>query len=87
MTFIRFTTDDQRGELKAYLGEGKFQPDPIPTKGGVANCYVEGLQDLLKYICKNGYEHHVCFVRGHAADILEEALVNYLGIEVYRHRG
>lgn len=37
-------------------------------------------------VCENGYEHHVCFVRGHVADILEEALTKYMGIPVYHHR-
>lgn len=41
MTFIRLTTDDQRGTVKAYLGEGVFRDEVIPTKGGVANCYIE----------------------------------------------
>ena len=41
----------------------------------------------MRYICENGYEHHVCFVRGHVADILEEALTKYMGVQVYRHRG
>lgn len=40
----------------------------------------------MKFICKNDFEHHVCFVRGHVADELEEALTTYLGVEVYRHR-
>ncbi|MBQ6221069.1 MAG: hypothetical protein IJJ44_00440 [Solobacterium sp.] len=85
MTFFRVTTDDQKGVMRAYVGEGSFEDETVETKGGVANCYVEGLQDLLKYICKNGFEHHVCFVRGHVADILEEAFTTYLGVEVYRH--
>lgn len=85
MTFARFTTDDAKGVMKAYVGEGRFEAEPIPTKGGVANCHVEHLQQLMQYICKNGFEHHVCFVRGHVADILEEALGTYMGIEVYRH--
>ncbi|MCL1819678.1 MAG: fucose isomerase [Oscillospiraceae bacterium] len=86
MTFIRITTDDTRGIMKAYVGEGEFLAEHIPTKGGTANCRVEGLQELMKYICKNGFEHHVCFVRGHAADVLVEALENYMGIEVFRHK-
>lgn len=84
MTFVRFTTDDRAGALKMYVGEGEFQQEHIPTKGGVANCRVPGLQDLLKYICTNGFEHHVCFVRGHVADILEEA-AKYMGVECHRH--
>ncbi|MCI8401521.1 MAG: fucose isomerase [Lachnospiraceae bacterium] len=86
MTFVRLSTDDQRGKLKAYIGEGVFRSEKLPTKGGLANCYIENLQKLMRVVCKNGYEHHVCFVRGHVADILEEAFSNYLGIEVYRHR-
>lgn len=86
MTFLRITTDDMRGVMKAYVGEGVFREEDIPTKGGVANCYIENLQQLMKYVCENGFEHHVCFVRGHVADILEEALGKYLGVEVHRHQ-
>lgn len=86
MTFFRITTDDAKGVMKAYVGEGTFDDEPLPTKGGLANCRIDHLQELMKYICKNGFEHHVCFVRGHVADQLEEALTTYLGVEVYRHR-
>ncbi len=85
MTFFRVSTDDVNGTVKAYVGEGTFESEPLPTKGGLANCHVDGLQKLMRYICQNGFEHHVCFVRGHVADILQEALENYLGVEVYRH--
>lgn len=87
MTFLRIATDDARGKMKMYVGEGRFGEERIHTKGGVAHCCVDGLQELMRYICKNGYEHHVCLVRGHVADILEEAMQTYFGIEVYRHRG
>ena len=84
MTFVRFSTDDAKGILKMYVGEGTFETEPLPTKDGVANCRVPGLQKLLRYLCENGFEHHVCFVRGHVADILEEA-AKYLGISCHRH--
>lgn len=84
MTFVRFSTDDAKGILKMYVGEGTFEAEPLPTKGGVANCRVPGLQKLLRYLCENGFEHHVCFVRGHVANILEEA-AKYLGISCHRH--
>ena len=84
MTFVRFSTDDAKGILKMYVGEGTFETEPLPTKGGVANCRVPGLQKLLRYLCENGFEHHVCFVRSHVADILEEA-AKYLGISCHRH--
>jgi L-fucose isomerase-like protein len=86
MTFIRITTDDTRGVMKMYVGEGEFGDESVPTKGGVAMCHVPELQKLMRYICDNSFEHHVCFVRGHVADALEEAMGKYMGIEVYRHQ-
>ncbi len=86
MTFLRVTTDDTRGVMKMYIGEGAFEAEEVPTKGGVALCRVPGLQDLMRYICENGFEHHVCFVRGKVADVLAEAMGKYLGVEVYQHK-
>ncbi len=86
MTFCKITTDDSKGIMKAYVGEGEFLADHVDTKGGVAMCHVEDLQSLLHYICDNGYEHHVAFCRGHVADAVQEALERYMGIEVHRHK-
>ena len=86
MTFIRITTDDTKGIMKMYVGEGTFEATEVPTKGGVAYCRVPRLQKLMHYICENGFEHHVCFVRGNVADVLAEAMGKYMGIEVYRHQ-
>jgi L-fucose isomerase-like protein len=36
-------------------------------------------------ICEEGFEHHVSMVRGHEADIIEEALSKYMGWDVLRH--
>ncbi len=85
MTFLKVTTDDKNGKIKCYLGEGKFTDDPLPTFGGVAVCEVPHLNDLMKHLTKNGYEHHVAIVQAEVADILEEALGNYMDWEVYRH--
>jgi L-fucose isomerase-like protein len=87
MTYAKITTDDRRGVLKLYVGEGEFTSEPLPTKGGLAACHVPGLQELMRYAAKNGYEHHVCFVRGHYAAALAEAFEVYLGAEVYHHKG
>lgn len=85
MTFLKISTDDARGVIKMYVGEGEFTDDPTDTAGGVAVCHVEGLQDLLDMLCTHGFEHHVAMVRGHAADALAEAAGKYLGWEVFRH--
>jgi L-fucose isomerase-like protein len=86
MTFMKISTDDERGVIKMYVGEGEFTDDPAETAGGAAVCHVEGLQDLLDYLCVNGFEHHVAMVRGHAAKAIAEAAEKYLGWEVYLHQ-
>ena len=85
MTYFRISTDDPKGIIKSYLGEGVITDDPYDMDGGIAICKIPRLQDLMKYMCKNGFEHHVGMVRGHVAGILEEAIGNYLGWEIYHH--
>ena len=72
-TFFRVSTDDRKGYMKSYVGEGKFTDDPFPMDGGIAVTEVKNLQKIMKYICSEGFEHHVAMVRGNVADILEEA--------------
>ncbi len=86
MTYFRVSTDDTKGTIKTYLGEGMITDDPYGMDGGIAICEIPNLQILMKYMCKNGFEHHVGMVRGHVADILEEAIGNYLGWEIYKHQ-
>lgn len=85
MTYLKVATDDRRGVIKCYLGEGEFTDDPLDTFGGVTVCHVKDLNGLMKYACKNGFEHHVALAQAECADVLEEALGNYMGWEVYRH--
>jgi L-fucose isomerase-like protein len=88
MSFFRVSTDDPRGTIKAYLGEGEITDDPAGgMQGGSAVLRVSGLQTLLDYMCKNGFEHHVAVTRGHCADVLEEAIETYLGWDLYHHAG
>lgn len=84
-TFFRISTDDPKGVIKAYTGEGIITDDPYDMNGCIAVTKVNNLQKLMKHICKNGYEHHVGIVRAHVADILEEAIDNYLGWNLYVH--
>jgi len=82
---LKITTDDKLGKVKMYVGEGEFTNDSIDTMGGVAICKVPNLQKLMKFICKNGFEHHVAMYRSNTADVLKEALGKYLGWDIYRH--
>ncbi len=85
MTFFRISTDDPRGIVKAYLGEGDFVDREFPMDGGIAICHVPGIRKLLGAICANGFEHHVAMVRSHAASVVYEAVSKYLGWTVYWH--
>ena len=87
MTYLRISTDDVKGTIKAYVGEGEFRDDPVDTVGGVALCHVDNLQGLLGYLCENGFEHHVAMNRSLTAEALKEALGKYMGWDVYQHKG
>jgi len=84
-TFFRISTDDNYGVIKSYLGQGKYTNDPYDMDGCIAVAQVDELQKLMKYMCKNGFEHHVAMVRGEVASVIEESIESYLGWELYRH--
>ncbi|RPI00662.1 MAG: fucose isomerase [Calditrichaeota bacterium] len=85
MTYFRVSTDDVHGKIRAYLGEGDFTDDPCAMDGGIAVCRIPRLRELLRFMCKNGFEHHVGMVRGHCADVIQEAVDSYLNWNLYRH--
>lgn len=84
-TFFRISTDDPKGCIKAYLGKGEITDDPYGMDGCIAVTKVDNLQKLMKYICKNGFEHHVAMCRTDVVDILNEAIETYLGWNLYVH--
>lgn len=85
MSFTRFSTDDVNGRLLSYIGEGKFTDDTMETFGGYGVVEIPNLQKLLRFICMNGFEHHVAVNQSTVADILYEAFTTYLGIDTYYH--
>jgi L-fucose isomerase-like protein len=85
LTYFRLSTDDRNGKIKTYVGHGEFVNKPFPMDGGIAVTKVDRLQKLMKYVVKNGFEHHVGMVRGSVAPIVAEACGNYLGWDVYHH--
>jgi len=85
-TYCRVSTDDERGVIRAYLGEGELTADPLHTFGGFGVVQIPRFQALLHHICANGYEHHVAVNRGQVADALDEALTKYMGWDIYYHK-
>ena len=59
MSYARYSTDDRRGIIRGYTGPGRFTDDPLETFGGAGVAEIPQLQKLLKYICREGFEHHV----------------------------
>lgn len=84
-TYTRVSTGDELGLMRAYVGEGQFTDDKLNTFGGYGVFEIPDLQDLLHYICENGFEHHVAASRSTVAASIEDAFGNYLGWDVYRH--
>lgn len=85
VTFGRLSTDDTSGKVRGYVGEGSFTDDPLATFGARAVVEVPRLQELMRYICKNGFEHHAAMNASNSAAAVAEAFETYLGWDVYRH--
>jgi L-fucose isomerase-like protein len=85
-TYLRMSTDDLAGDIVAYLGEGEFTNDPLETFGGYGVVRIPRFQELLAFICENGFEHHVAVNQTRVAAVLDEALGKYLDWSVYHHK-
>jgi L-fucose isomerase-like protein len=86
VTFARVSTDDTHGRIATYVGEGQFTDDALETFGNRAVVHVPRLQDLMRMICRRGFEHHAAMNGSHSAAILAEAWETYLGWDVHVHR-
>jgi L-fucose isomerase-like protein len=85
MCFARYSTDDRRGVIRGYTGAGRFTDDPLETFGGAGVAEIPQLQKLLKYICREGFEHHVAANFSDVSKSIHEATVRYLGWESHYH--
>ena len=85
MSFARFSTNDREGSIDGYVGEGEFTDDPLDTFGGAGVVRIPNLQELLRYICERGFEHHVAANMSTVASAVQEATGHYLGWNVHYH--
>jgi L-fucose isomerase-like protein len=85
MSFARFSTDDTAGKMRGYVGEGRFTDDALNTFGGAGVVEIPKMQNLLHYICENGFEHHVAANLSPVAEAVHEAATRYLGWNTYWH--
>ncbi len=84
-TYLRCSTDDASGRVRAYVGEGELTDDPLKTFGGYGVVKIRDFQKLLRYICENGFEHHVAVNPTSISAGVKEALSKYLNWDVYCH--
>src|SRR5262252_1791361 len=77
MSFARFSTSDATGKIRGYVGQGRFTDDPLQTFGGAGVVEIPRLQELLRYICENGFEHHVAANLSETAPAVHEAGAKY----------
>lgn len=82
LTYGRISTDDSKGIIKAYVGEGMLTDDPLNTFGTRAVAKINDLQGLMQFVCRNGFEHHVVMNASKTSAILRESFENYMGWEV-----
>jgi L-fucose isomerase-like protein len=85
MSYARFSTDDFTGKIRGYSGAGRFTDDPLETFGGAGVVEIPNMQKLLRYICENGFEHHVAANFSTVAPMIHEAATRYLGWDMYAH--
>jgi L-fucose isomerase-like protein len=85
MSYARFSTNDREGTIHGYVGEGEFTDDALNTFGGAGVVRIPKLQELLRYICERGFEHHVAANFATVAAAVREATTRYLGWSVHLH--
>ena len=72
--------------MRGYVGQGRFTDDSLETFGGAGVVEIPRMQTLLRYICEEGFEHHVAANLSSTAPAVYEAAGKYLGWEMYTHR-
>jgi L-fucose isomerase-like protein len=84
MCYARYSTDDRNGVIRGYTGPGKFTEDPLETFGGAGVAEIPQLQKLLRFICREGFEHHVAANFSDVSKAIHEA-ARYMGWESHHH--
>ena len=73
----------EAGQLWAFVAQGDLTDAPVGKD--FFGCGVvlkkEGMDQVLTYLCENGYRHHVAIVKGRWQASVAEALTKYLGYQ------
>jgi L-fucose isomerase-like protein len=82
LTLCRVTQDTE-GAWKAALAEGRIEDNPAVTFGAYGWCRIPNLQRFYRDVLLRQFPHHVAITQSHVANVLWEALGNYLGMDTY----
>lgn len=73
----------EAGQLRAFVAQGDLTDAPVGKD--FFGCGVvlkkKGMDQVLTYLCENGYRHHVAIVKGRWQASVAEALTKYLGYQ------
>lgn len=78
------TTKTEDGKIAGFTTDGKLTDDKFDKEFFGTGVVFENknLEEIFRYMCENGYKHHVAIAKGEWSDCIEEALVKYLGYEI-----
>ena len=71
--------------MRGYIGTALSPTIRSRLSAASASCEIPDLQQLLRYICENGFEHHVAANLSNSAAAVHEAASRYLGWDMYWH--
>lgn len=82
VTVATIKTED--GKICGFTTNGKLTDDKFDDDFFGTGVVYENLnlENIFKYMCENGYKHHVAIAKGEWSSCLEEALVKYLGYNI-----
>jgi len=86
MSYCRVSTDDNAGRVRGYVGDGRFTDDSLNTFGGAGVVEIPRLQNLLRFICERGFEHHTAANLAPVSGMVYEATTKYLNWDMYWHK-
>ena len=78
------TAKTEDGKIWGFTTDGKLTNDEFDKEFFGTGVVFENknLEEIFRYMCENGYKHHVAIAKGEWSDCVEEALVKYLGYNI-----
>ena len=78
------TTKTEDGDIFGFTTDGRLTDDSFDAEFFGTGVVFENhnLEQIFRYMCENGYKHHVAIAQGEWSDCVKEALVKYLGYNI-----